>query len=183
MTPGRASSFLILLGAELCLLATGPYSVTPQARAPVHSSSPSSHSKTMKRTWRSGPASMPLETEVVPPHPSSAPPTVRPQKLSVQGDQKAKVEEEPVRRSSAGQTLEATRTSAAPLKPEVTTVDESRHYRVYVDPEKRAVDELTRLRANPGARQAFYEDLRHTVEKVRAGEKDENEQKPATSRP
>ena len=47
------------------------------------------------------------------------------------------------------------------------------------------MDEMTRLRANPGARQAFYEDLRGTVERVRAGEKDQipDEKKSATSRP
>jgi hypothetical protein len=41
----------------------------------------------------------------------------------------------------------------------------------YVDPEKRARGELNCLRDNPDARQAFYADLRRTVERVRAGEK------------
>jgi len=126
---------------------------------------------------------MPLETEVVPPHPLSVPPPVRAQTLSVQREQKAKEGEEPAGRPSAGSTLAATRTSAVPFKSVVTTIDESRYYSGHVDPEKRALEELNRLRANPGARQAFYEDLRHTVEHVRAGEKDENEPKPATSRP
>jgi hypothetical protein len=137
----------------------------------------------MKRTWRTGPASMPLETEVVPPHPSPVPPAVRAQTLSVQGEQKAKTGEEPARRPSAGSTLAAMRTTAAPLKSVVTTNNESRHDSGYVDPEKRALDELTHLRANPGSRQAFYDDLRHTVEQIRAGGKDENAKNPATPRP
>jgi hypothetical protein len=39
------------------------------------------------------------------------------------------------------------------------------------------------LRAHPDARQAFYDDLRHTVEQVRAGEKDGNDNKLSTRRP
>jgi len=137
----------------------------------------------MKRTWRTGPASMPLETEVVPPRPSPVPPAVRAQTLSVQGEQKAKMGEEPARRPSTGSTLAAMRTTAVPSKPVVTTNNESRHDSGYVSPERRALDELNHLRANPGARQAFYDDLRHTVEQIRAGGKDENAKKPATFRP
>ena len=183
ITSGRAPDLLILVGAGLCLLATGSYSVTPQARAPVHPSSPSSHVRTMKRTWRTGPASMLPETEVVPARPSPVPPAVRAQTLSVQGEQKAKRGEELERGRPAGSTLAAMRTTAAPLKSVVTTNNESRRDSGYVDPEKRALDELNRLRANPGARQAFYDDLRHTVEQIHAGGKDENAKKPATYRP
>jgi hypothetical protein len=150
---------------------------------------------------------MPLDTEVVPPHGSPVPPILRPQTLIAQGKEKAQVQEEPAKRPSASSTLAATRrpaarfkpafassnvavrsnsatpASAAPIKPEVTTIDESRNQSSYVDPEKRALDEMTRIRASSGARQAFYEDLRHTVEQVRAGEKVENETIPATSHP
>jgi hypothetical protein len=98
----------------------------------------------------------------------------------VQGQPKAKIGEGLESRPAAGSTLAATRTTAATFKSGVTTNGESRHDSGYVDPEKRTLDELNRLRGNPGARQAFYDDLRHTVEQVRAGE---NQKKPATSRP
>ena len=183
VTPGGASGFLILAGVDLCLLASGALSSTPKGRTTVHSSSASSHTRTIKRTWRTGPASMPLETEVVPPHPSSVPPPAKALTLSVPGERKGGVE--PGGRPSAGSTLGATPTSAAPFESDVSTNDESHNNSVYVDPEKRALSELSSLRANPGARQAFYEDLRRTVERVRAGEKDQipDEKKPATSRP
>ena len=184
MTPGRASGFLILAGAELCLLATGAYSVTPQARTPVHPSPPSSHTRPIKRTWRTGPASMPLDTEVVPPHPSLC----APDRKAPNAQRAGRTESKDGERSREEALCRfdsccAAHASAAAFKPEVTTIDESRHYSDYVDPEKRARDEMTRLRTNPGARQAFYEDLRHTVEQVRTGENDGNETKPAASRP
>jgi hypothetical protein len=43
------------------------------------------------------------------------------------------------------------------------------------DPEaQRIQDEFARLRQDTGARSAFYNDLRDTVERVRAGQRDEN---------
>jgi hypothetical protein len=171
MTPGRASRFLLLVGFQLLFLATGAYSVTPQAQSPVRHSSSSSHTRPIKRTWRTGPASMPLETEIVPPHPSSVPPPAKARVLSIQKEQKAKSEEKTG--ASAAPTLTATRESTTSSKPEVRTIDESRSPD-YVDPEKRALDELSQLRANPQARQAFYDNLRHTVDRVRAGEENKN---------
>jgi hypothetical protein len=113
---------------------------------------------------------MPPETEVVPPHPSSVPPPVRAVTLNVQGGQKGMMGVAPGSRPSADSTLAAR--SAAPFKSAVATIDETHSYPSYVDPEKRARGELNCLRDDPGARQAFYEDLRRTVERVRAGEKD-----------
>ena len=87
--------------------------------------------------------------------------------------------------SAAGPTIAAPRTSTAPLKSEVAALGESHSNSGYVDPEKRALDELNCLLTHPEARQAFYEGLRRTVEQVRVGEKDEigGEKKPATCGP
>ncbi|MGD0221125.1 MAG: hypothetical protein ABSF71_02210 [Terriglobia bacterium] len=175
MTPGSVSGYMILAGAELCLLAAGAFSDTPQAQSYPHPSPPSTHARTLKRTWRTGPATTPPDTEVVPPHPSSVPPPIRGLTLSVEGEQKSG--EAPGVRPSAGSTLATKRTSPAPIKPVPAKNDKPDSS--YVDPEKRARDEMNCLSTNPKARQAFYDDLRRTVEQVRAGSKDVIEKNPA----
>jgi soluble lytic murein transglycosylase-like protein len=52
------------------------------------------------------------------------------------------------------------------------------------DPEaQRIQDELSRLRDDAGARQAFYDELRRTVEQVRSGLRDEDSKNPPSSGP
>jgi hypothetical protein len=48
---------------------------------------------------------------------------------------------------------------------------------------QRVRDELSRLRNDAGARRAFYDELRRTVEQVRPGRRDENSQNPASTLP
>ena len=180
-TPTSSSRFVILVVAELCLLATWAYSTTPPTRPLVHSSSPSAHTKTRKHTWHNGPASMPPDTEILGSHPPLVPPRVRDLPLSSQGEQKGGAE--PQGKPSTAPTLAATRTPAAPLKPEVTPNSELRQDVGCVAPQKSALGEMDCLRAHPDARQAFYDDLRRTVDQVRAGERDDNEKKPFTQRP
>jgi len=171
VTLGRTTGLLALVGAGFCILASGPRSATPQFQSSARSSQPSRQTRTIKRTWQNRPASMPLETEVVPPHPSPIPPIVRDQALGIHSELKANVGDQPANRPSAGSTVAATRKAAAPLKTQVTTTEGSDANSEHVNADRRALDDLQGLRADPGARQAFYEDLRRTVEQVRAGEK------------
>jgi hypothetical protein len=55
----------------------------------------------------------------------------------------------------------------------------------HTDPEARARDELRCLRNDPSLRQAFYDDLRRNVERVRRGEEDAgpDEKKPIACPP
>lgn len=175
MTPRSVSVHLILAGAELWFLAAGAYSDTQQAPSHSHPSSPSTHARTLKRTWRTGPATTPPDTEVVPPHPSSVPPAIRGLTFRVAGEKKSGGT--PEGKPPADSTLTAKRTSAPPAKPVATTSVKSDLD--YVGPEKRARDEMNCLSTNPKARQAFYDDLRRTVEQVRAGNKDVAEKNPA----
>ncbi len=48
---------------------------------------------------------------------------------------------------------------------------------------QRVRDDLSRLRNDAGARRAFYDELRRTVEQVRSGRRDENSQNPASTLP
>ncbi len=180
-TPGSSSGFLILVAAE-CLLATCVYSTTAPTRPLVHSSTSSGHaSTTRKHTWHNGPASMPPETEILGPHPPSVPPRVRDLPLSSQGEPKGGAE--PQGKPSTASTLAATRTSGAPLKQEITPNNKPHRDVGCADPQKSALSEMDCLRTHPASRQAFYDDLRRTMQQVRAGETDENAKKPVTPRP
>ncbi len=170
LAPGGASNFRILAGMGLFLMTSVGFSGAPQTQTPLRPASSASHARAKRPTWQTGPAWILPETEVVPSHRSSVPPPLRAQTLSVQGERKGNVRGKTGDMLPAGSTLAVNRTTAAPHKSEVTTVDESAYPSAYVDPEKRAQGELNCLRSNYAARQAFYEYLRHTVERVRAGE-------------
>jgi len=82
---------------------------------------------------------------------------------------------------ASGPTLAGRGTAAAPPKPLATRSDDSAHS---FDPETRAQNELNCLRTNSDARDAYYEDLRRTVDEVRTGDKaSPEEKKPALCRP
>ena len=162
----RVSGFPVLAGAAMCLLATSATSVSPETHPSSRPSPPAAHTRTIKRTWQTGPATMPLETEVVPPHPSSAPPAIRVQAFGMQGEKVEKAGGDTAAGSHPGSTLVATRASTTLIKPENRVREQSQSSPV--DPQRRERDDLSRLRTDPGARQAFYEDLRRTAEAVRA---------------
>jgi len=178
---GRACNILHFVIAGSCLLATPALSVTLPAR-PIAAPSPnSSHSRPLKRTWRNGPASMPLDTEIVPPHPSLVPPRVRAHLASLQEEQNAKMGTESGQ--AAPLTLAISRTAFVPFKPAAKTIEPSPHSPASFDPEQQAVDDLNQLRADPKARQAFYKDLIHIVEQVRIQPSNPKTNPPATPHP
>jgi len=110
---------------------------------------PSRSSKAAKPTWHSGPASTPPETEIIPRFPSAVPPM----------------------RSIRATTAAA----AASVKPAPKTNAGQPVHLPAADPEtQRIQDEFARLRQDEAARRAFYNELLSTVDRVRAGARDEN---------
>jgi len=83
--------------------------------------------------------------------------------------------------SAAGASGFAVRsTTAAPAQPSFRAVPGSDEDAP--DPEvRRILDEFQRLHDDAGARRAFYDDLRRTVDQVRAGLRDEGFEKPSSS--
>jgi hypothetical protein len=126
---------------------------------------PRSHS--VRRSWHSGPASTPPQTEMIPIPVSPAPPATSPQ--LGWGWQR---EESPV--AAAGtpafdqpvvtisETFRATH-----VQPTAMRISQNR-YSWPPNPEGGVRDELRRLRQDAEARRAFYDDLLGTVRSVRA---------------
>ncbi len=110
---------------------------------------PSRSSKAAKPIWHSGPASTPPETEIIPRFPSAVPPTRSVRTTS--GITVASVEHAP--KANTGQPVHL-----------LTADPETQHIQ----------DEFSRLRQNEAARRAFYVELLGTVDRVRAGARDEN---------
>ena len=171
---GRASSYLVAAVTGLCLLAAVAFSENPPASSPGRTSASLKNTKPKRARWHNGPASMPPDTEVVPPHGSSSPPPVRAVTQSVQ-DERLGVGK------ASGPSFAGKGTSAALPKTPATGSDLSTHS---FDPETRVQNELNCLRADSDAREAYYEDLRRTVEEVRTGDKAApEEKKPVPCRP
>jgi hypothetical protein len=167
------SRCLILFTCALCFLATFAFAETLQSRP--HRSSPAVHTRTLKRTWRTGPASTPPDTEVLPSHPASIPPALRGTTLSAEQERKAG--EAQGARPEAGSDLAAKRLPAVAEKTASTRT--ATPISLYVDQEKRARDEMNCLSTNALARQAFYDELRRTVDQARAGQTEMNEKNSA----
>lgn len=165
------SGCLILAGAELCFATAGAFSDTPQSHA--HPSSPPAHARILKRTWQTGPASTPPETEVVPSRRSPFPPALRGVTLNAEGEKKSAAAPRVTPTPTA--TLTAKSRSGAAIKPAAVATPKL----VYVDPDKRARNEMNCLSTNAQAREAFYGELRRTVDQVRAGRTDMTEKNPA----
>lgn len=177
VTPGGAFILLILAGAELCFLGMGASSATQLGQVPGHSAQHSSHAKTRKPAWHNGPASTPPETEVVGRLPPAVPPRVGVLPLDAQGLRNGGAESGAV--ILAGPTRAATRASAPLLYPQVADQSGSRSVPSCVDGDEGARGELQCLHTHPDARQAFYDDLRRTVERVRIDDQDGGERNPA----
>jgi len=186
---GCASGLLILAGEGLCLLAIGAFSGSSQAQAPSHPVKPPAPVRIVKRRWQTGPASMPLETEVVPSRPSPAPPKIRTQTPKARTDTvapalsaanvpgsgiepKGRADINSSRTLYAGANLPMAHPVAASAQPHITIEDES--HPAHADPERQALSDLARIRANTQVRQAFYEDLRRTVEEVRIRDREKS---------
>jgi len=165
-------AWLAFAGAGSYLLgATTPLAAPqgPQGLPPKLSRRPGP----IKRTWHSGPATTPPQTEVVLP-PRDVPPPAKSQILGVQAEEKKPVGEKPAgatsvdsgsltRPSSPSASVPVSAPSAVLGDDSNAAIAETQHIRV----------ELERLRDDAGARHAFYDELRRTVEKVRAGQRDE----------
>ena len=136
-----------------------------------------------KPAWPSGPASTPPQTEVVLP-PSQAPPPAKSPLLGAQVEGKKPAVTKPRAVTPAASGFATRRTPAAAHEltptPNANPYDDSNPR----DPEaQRIQDELSRLRDDAGARSAFYDELRRTVEQVRAGLREEDSKNPPSSGP
>ena len=159
---------LIASCAGLVFLGSATLRGAPQAGVRARPSPPSQRLKAMKYTWHSGPASSPLETEFVPPSPSSAPPVTSPilksyteRKMPMATNSEAELPAGSVRATNDIPAVAHAQASAAnadqPDTPDSPATEA-----------QRVQDELKRLRDDSKARQAFYDDLRRTVQEVRA---------------
>ena len=136
----------------------------PRARPSAHSRRP----KATKPTWHSGPASSPLETEFVPPAPPPAPPVTSPI-LDSYAERKESAAANPQAAPPARSVRATKGTPAAAVEQASTANADQPDYSNSPDPEaQRIQDELQRLHNDSEARQAFYDDLRRTVQQVRA---------------
>ena len=160
-----AGTGLYLLGAATPLAAPQG----PKAPPPKLSRRPGP----IKPTWHSGPATTPPQTEVVL-APRDVPPPAKSQILGGKAEEKKSAGENPAGATSAD-SGSLTRPSSPSARVPASApkgvlrddpnapIAETQHIRV----------ELGRLRDDAGARRAFYDELRRTVEKVRAGQRDE----------
>jgi len=69
-------------------------------------------------------------------------------------------------------TVAGTPASYAPVKSGIATISDVLVRSCHLDSAEQARDELERLRADPGARDAYYQKLRHTILQVRASNRD-----------
>jgi len=179
--PINASTCLAFATAGLYLMGIATPLGAPQEGSNVRPISPPGRAESAKPTWHSGPASTPPQTEIVLP-PSEAPPPAKAPLLGSQAAGKKPTLTKPWVATPAGSSFATTRTPASvhavSPTPNANLNDDSKP----PDPEaQRIQDELSRLRDNVGARRAFYDELRRTVEAVRAGLPDEDSKSPSSS--
>src|SRR5208282_3262424 len=120
------------------------------------------------------PASTPLETEVVPSRPPAAPP-----RASTTFDPDAKQKKSAAVNLQTAPPASSIRIAKVPPAAAVEQASKANADQPdssnSADPEARRVqDEFARLREDAGARRAFYDDLLGTVERVRAGMRNED---------
>jgi hypothetical protein len=152
---------LVFLGSDTL---RGAPQQGPSARPSAHSRRP----KATKPTLHSGPASPPLETEFVPPAPPPAPPATS-RILESYAERKKLVPANPQATPSSRSVRATKDTPAAAVEQASTANADQPDYSKSPDPEaQRIQDELQRLHDDSEARQAFYDDLRRTVQQVRA---------------
>ncbi len=162
------------------LLESASVMLAAQQKAKFSRPSPlSSSARPVKPTWHSGPATTPPETEVVHPH-RGAPPQANSTVLEAKFDGK----KPGVIKSTGSDTATAAakqgsrRLSASAHKSAPTTIaSQEVSSSVTESPSQRAQDDLSRLRNDPAARRAFYDELQHTVEQVRSGQTLEKSQR------
>jgi len=166
----RTLAWQSCVGLALCLL--GSTAVQGVARKPTVARPvlPPAHGKAIKRTWRNGPATMPPEVEVLPPH-SLFPPSVRSRAINSDAGQKAAAGLKAGVPVGASNPRLAVNPSPA-VRAGIAAASAARTGMSLTYPEARARDELGCLRSDTTSRRAFYDDLRRSVERVRMGEED-----------
>ena len=181
-----ASICLVAAGTGLSLLGSATLRGVPQEGSNEIHSVRADLSVPAKPTWHGGPASTPPEPEAVPPPPAVRPPT----KALILGPQKQRS-----KLASATSVGKPPASSVSPPTPTSRVTDglagavsaptpeagsgaqgvKPHDYTDSPDPESlRIRDELKHLRDDSEARRTFYDDLRRTVERVRAGVRDED---------
>jgi hypothetical protein len=155
-----AQCILVSIVLVITGFALSPLGSAIQPVSAVSHHSPASHSRTtLKRTWHSGPASTPPETEIIPSPPPLPSPAESPD-LGSEEEHNVPAAADPQRGTPAASGLEAP-SATVPNQPDDTPAAVPERVRVR--------DELKRLRTDADARRAFYDDLRGTVERVRTG--------------
>jgi len=163
-------AWLAFAGGGLCFLgaATPPAAPEgPQAPTPKLSRRPGP----IKRTWHSGPATTPPQTEAVLP-PRDVPPPAKVQILAGQAEGGKPASEKPAGATSADSGF-LTRPSSPSARglasaPNPVLRDDSD---AAIPETQRIRVALERLRDDAVARRAFYDELRRTIEQVRAGQR------------
>jgi len=174
--PAFAGAGLYLLGAATPLGA-------PQEASNPQPPSLSRRADSSKPTWHSGPASTPPQTEVVLPPPANPPPA-KSTLLGSQAERKKPTVAKPGAVTPAGSGSLTRRPSAAAHEPAPTPNAILHGDSNGADPEGQRIQvELNHLRDDTGARRAFYDELRRTVEQVRVGSRDEDSKNPLTAHP
>ena len=153
----NASAYLAFASAGWCLVGAATPPATRQKPKFERPSTCTRRARWVKPTWHSGPATTPPENEVVLP-PRDVPPTARLQLLGAHAE---------------GKKPDVTKPPVAPVVGSNATESSG----------QRVQDELSRLRSDAGARRAFYDELRRTVEQVRSVRQEEKIQNPAFALP
>jgi len=184
MTRTRLSDvWMAFVGAGLCLVSAA----TPLAELREGSQVPppklTRRSGSTKHAWHSGPPTTPPQTEFVAP-PPEAPPPAKSLLLRGQAEPEKPVGTKPLDVTPAASGLHPRRSSASANEPACASNAVLRDDPNAPDPEARRIRvELNRLRDDAGARRSFYDELRRTVEQVRAGQLHEGSQDLASPRP
>lgn len=177
------SIFLVTSCAGLVFLGSATLRGAPQQGPRTRPSAHSRHPKATKPTWHSGPASSPLETELVPPAPPPAPPVTSPI-LDFYAERKESAAANPQAVLPA-RSVRATKGTPAPAVEQASMADADQpDYSNSPDPEaQRIQDEFQRLHDDSEARQAFYDDLRSTVQQVRTAVRSSDSSEENTAAP
>ncbi len=170
----NASTWLAFTVAGLYFVGAATMLAAPQKASTARPPTLSRRARSTKPTWHSGPATTPPETEVVLP-PREAPPLAKSPVLQAQAEGKKPGVTKPSAVPSAGSDFLTRRRAADAHEPAPTPNAMQGDGSNAPEPEAQRVrDDLSRLRNDPGARRAFYDELRRTVEQVRSGRRDEN---------
>ncbi len=176
------AGFLVaLILAAVAVILLGPVAFAKSRNVIVGRPTPPPKSaRTLRRTWKSGPASTPPEEEIVSrraPFPSPVRPlrasveersTIRPAKNL--GERVEATPDPAVSDASARAKHPTRRGLPGAARSGITAVDASASQPTRPDPDARARADLACLRDDPKARQAFYDNLLRTADRVRAGE-------------